>query len=196
MKKNTSYSLITLLSLVLSTFSFISINSYAAEKAEDSYAQTVKRMLQHRPEFSMLDIEGNIRTNTEWDGDVVVLNFWATWCPPCVREIPMFTKVQKEFADKGLQFVGVAVDDPQAVERFMKRVEINYPILVNDVDGITLAKKFGNRIGALPFTAIINRAGDIVFKRPGELHEMQLKRIIMPLLKEKAPAKEEKEKAV
>lgn len=193
MKKITSYSLIALLSLMLGTLSF---TSYAAEKSEDSYTQTVKRMLQQRPEFSMLDIEGNIRTNTEWDGKVVVLNFWATWCPPCVREIPMFTKVQKEFADKGLQFVGVAVDDPQAVERFMKRVEINYPILVNDVDGITLAKKFGNHIGALPFTAIINRAGDVVFKRPGELHEMQLKRIVMPLLKEKVPVKEEKEKAI
>lgn len=136
-----------------------------------------------RPEFSLRNIEDNKLTNiNEWDGKVLIINFWATWCPPCRREMPMFIKLQQQFADKGLQFIGVAIDDPGKVQDFIDSMMVNYPMLVGSQDAIDVAKAYGNRFGALPYTVIVDRNGIIRLTQRGELFKETILKYINVLL--------------
>jgi len=134
-----------------------------------------------RPNFSLPDLEKKIHSNREWDGKIVVVNFWATWCPPCVAEIPMFIELQKKYGKRGLQFIGVAIDDAESVKNFVDTMGINYPILLEHSRGTT-ARSFGNSLGALPFTAIVNQQGVIVDRQMGEISRQELLRVIQPML--------------
>ena len=132
--------------------------------------------------FTLNDMEGNQHQFSEWDGKVRVLNFWATWCPPCRKETPMFVEMQDELGDKGLQFVGVAIDEKQKVQDFMDTFGVNYPMLIGTDDAIEVAKQYGNRFGALPWTVVINREGMIVHAQGGEMTRQKADSIIRPLL--------------
>jgi len=135
-----------------------------------------------RPEFQLPDTEGKIRSISEWDNKVLVVNFWATWCPPCRREIPMFIDLQDRYADKGLQFIGVAIDKPDMVSDFIDTMGINYPILVGESDAMSITKQYGNRFGALPYTVVIDRSGNIIFRKRGEIDRDQILDTVLPLL--------------
>jgi thiol-disulfide isomerase/thioredoxin len=112
-----------------------------------------------------------------------VLNFWATWCPPCLKEIPDFIDLQKQYADKGLQFIGIALEDKEPVAEYAAKTKINYPILSGGDNGIALAHQLGNSMDAVPYTLIVNRQGQIIYRHPGELSKEQLLKVIAPLLK-------------
>ncbi len=131
-----------------------------------------------RAEFSAADLNGQLRNINEWDGQLIFLNFWATWCPPCKKEIPDFIELQKAYGDQGLQFIGIAIDNENAVAEFSENIGINYPTLVVEADGITLAKRYGNTIGALPYTVIINRDGEISHTIVGELSKIRAKELM------------------
>ncbi len=122
-----------------------------------------------RPEFNLPDINGKIRDVSEWDGDVVVINFWATWCPPCREEIPEFIKLQEKYADHGLQFIGIALQQAEDVREFASMMGMNYPILVGEEEVIQVSSEYGNSIGALPYTAIVDRQSRIAFLKRGPL---------------------------
>ena len=122
-----------------------------------------------RPDFSLPDLQGDIRDISEWDGKFIVLNFWATWCPPCRKEIPEFVTLQREYAELGLQFVGVAIDDRESVSQFSMEMDMNYPNLIAETQGIDLAQQYGNTHGALPFSVIIDPKGQILFRKIGIL---------------------------
>ncbi|HVS26261.1 MAG TPA: redoxin family protein [Burkholderiales bacterium] len=128
------------------------------------------------------DLNGQNQDLAQWRGKVLVVNFWATWCPPCREEIPQFVKIQDKYRDRGLVFVGVALDKKDAVEAYIKEVGINYPVLLGDLDAMELSRKAGNRAGALPFTAILDRKGKIVSTQLGGLTQAKLDAIITPLL--------------
>lgn len=140
------------------------------------------RVPEERPAFSLPDIDGATRRVREWDGKVLVINFWATWCPPCREEIPEFVALQQKYAPRGLQFVGVAIEEREAVLPFMEAVGINYPILLGQLTGIELSRKYGNRWGALPFTAVINREGRIVSVKGGSITRQEMEQAILPHL--------------
>ncbi len=135
-----------------------------------------------RPTFSLPDLQGQTHTSSEWDGKVVVVNFWATWCPPCLKELPTFIKLQARYAERGLQFIGIALDDHQKVQTFVKKMGINYPVLLGNQEVIAVAQRFGNRLGALPFTAVIDREGYIQWRHAGEMHEQKAEQVILSLL--------------
>lgn len=135
-----------------------------------------------RPDFSLKDLDGKVRHASEWDGKVVMINFWASWCPPCVREIPAFIKLQKDYADKGLVIVGIALDTTQSTTDFTDPMEINYPILIADQEGIALSQAYGNRLGVLPYTVIIDRKGKIIYTHRSELTYSLAEKVIKPLL--------------
>ena len=105
------------------------------------------------------DAEGREQSLGQWKGKVLVVNFWATWCGPCREEMPEFVKAQREFGGRGLQFVGIAIDEPAKVKEFAAELGLNYPALIGGFGGVELSKTQGNRLGALPFTIIIDRAG-------------------------------------
>jgi thiol-disulfide isomerase/thioredoxin len=101
-------------------------------------------------------------------GQPVVLNFWATWCPPCVKEMPELDRFAKAFAGQGGHVVGLAVDNPTAVRQFLAKTPVGYAIGLAGFDGTELSRKLGNSTGALPFTAMFDRQGRIVQRKLGE----------------------------
>ncbi|MCP4040967.1 MAG: TlpA family protein disulfide reductase, partial [Gammaproteobacteria bacterium] len=131
-----------------------------------------------RPEFSLNDLTGTPRRVREWDGRLLFVNFWATWCPPCLREIPTFIELQERYGSRGLQFLGVAIQDPVPVMEFVREAGINYPVLVGQEDAMQVAKEYGNRFGGLPFTAVVDRNGTILYARGGELSMEQAEKLI------------------
>ena len=137
--------------------------------------------MQH-PAFSLPDMDGGLRNIDEWQGQVIVVNFWATWCPPCLEEIPVFIELQKRLADRGLQIIGIALQQAHEVRDFANEMKINYPLLVGEQDAIRVATDYGTNIGALPYTAIINRNGRIAFVKRGPLTGKEAETIILSLL--------------
>jgi peroxiredoxin len=121
------------------------------------------------PEFILSDVNGVTHSSKEWDGKVVILNFWATWCPPCIKETPAFVQLQEKYQQAGVQFVGVAIDKKDAVLEFIDTYGVNYPMLIGEEDAIKVSKDYGNRYGALPYTVVINREGLIHFVQLGEM---------------------------
>lgn len=149
---------------------------------ESSPRQVQYKPLGQLPLFSLPDLEGRTRFSNEWLGKVLVINFWATWCPPCRREMPEFIELQKSQGSSGLQFVGIAIDSPDPVKEFAKSIGVNYPILIGDTDAISLSESLGNRFSSLPFTIVFNRAGKPVYSRVGEIDRRTLEEQVTPLL--------------
>lgn len=135
-----------------------------------------------RPAFTLRDLDGVPRAVSAWDGKVLVLNFWATWCQPCLREIPMFDQLQREHGPSGLQFIGVAIDDADAVRQFQATHAIDYPMLSGNQDAIAVAQSYGNDVGILPYTAVVDRSGTIRFIQYGEIDEARARAVLDPLL--------------
>ncbi|HUL41764.1 MAG TPA: TlpA disulfide reductase family protein [Burkholderiales bacterium] len=131
---------------------------------------------------TLRDLKGNDQPFEQWRGKVLVVNFWATWCPPCKKEIPQFIKVQEKYRSHGLVIVGVALDKKDAVSAYAADIGINYPLLIGGFGVMDLTRKAGNNAGALPFTLIIDRTGKIVATRYGGLTLDKLEPIIRPLL--------------
>ena len=140
-------------------------------------------MSQPRPEFTLPDLNGTHRAIKEWDGKVVAVNFWATWCGPCKEEIPQFNALQKKYGPRGMQFIGVAMDDRGSVKTYMKSNTIAYPVLVDGEDAAAqLAIRYGDDQGVVPYTAFIDRQGRIAFLQFGSMSEDLARQIIESLL--------------
>ena len=135
-----------------------------------------------RPDFAFIDQDGHKRRIADWDGKVMLVNFWATWCPPCLLEIPYLIGKQAEFASQGLQIVGIALDDVESVKRFAREVGLNYPTAQGAQSAMDIMREFGNQVGGLPFTALVNRSGEIVFRRSGVMSEQELGDLIRKLV--------------
>ncbi len=134
-----------------------------------------------RPEFAAVDLDGSVRNIKEWDGKVILLNFWATWCPPCKREIPDFIELQNEYGDQGFQIIGVAIDDEAAVREFVDKVGINYPIMPVQAEAVELSRRYGNASGGLPHSVFIDRNGEISATITGELSKKRATELLNQL---------------
>ena len=130
----------------------------------------------------LADLKGGAQTLRQWQGQVLVVNFWATWCAPCREEIPGFVRLQERYGPRGLQFVGIAIDQPDKVAEFSREFHINYPLLMGELETIELMRQAGNRAGVLPYTLVIDRDGKLVSREPGGLKESRLERMVQPLL--------------
>ncbi len=133
-------------------------------------------------QVSLATLDNGKASLAQWQGKVLVVNFWATWCAPCRKEIPEFVKMQTELEAKGLQFVGIAIDDVEQVRTYAKQIGINYPILVGEIDATELGRALGNEMGALPYTVIFDRGGRVVKTVLGGTNEAHLAPILQPLL--------------
>ena len=129
-------------------------------------------------EWSFMTLTGESKALSSWPGKVTVLNFWATWCPPCLREIPAFMAIQNELGADGVQFIGIALDQVEAVTPFVADKGVNYPILVGDADVIRFMQTLGNEIGGLPYTAVIDAHGEVLFTHQGEWHAEDARQIL------------------
>ncbi len=131
---------------------------------------------------SFPDMESNSQALAQWRGKVLIVNFWATWCEPCLKEIPEFIRMQQKFGDQGLQIVGIAVDNAANVREFAAKYRMNYPVLIGELDAIELAKVAGNKHGGLPFTVVVDRTGQLIATELGGLDEQKLMAIIEPAM--------------
>ncbi len=137
------------------------------------------------PSLRRLDLDGEIRSLDEWRGRVVLLNFWASWCPPCQYEIPDFVRWQAEHGERGLQVVSVGLDAPRKLANVRRTLGINYPVMVaslEDPGNRGLLERWGNDSGILPYTVVIDRAGNIVRRHKGRFGDVEFRRYVQPLL--------------
>ena len=134
-------------------------------------------------DFHFVDQHGEEHRFSEWRGAAVrVVNFWGTWCPPCVHEIPMLIALQESFREDGVQIIGVAVDDPADAFAMAKELGMNYPTMADSRRSLDLLRAFGNRTGALPFTAFVDSEGVIRDHHTGALTAEQARETLQALL--------------
>ena len=119
--------------------------------------------------------EGVIYDTNQWRNKLLVLNYWASWCPPCVEEMPVLEKSHHAYKDKNVVFVGIGVDSPSNIREFLLKTKISYPITVSPLDGVNWAKSMGNPSGGLPFTVLIDEKGVIKKTKLGKITEDELK---------------------
>jgi thiol-disulfide isomerase/thioredoxin len=132
--------------------------------------------------LSLPDTSGQQQSLAQWRGKVLVVNFWATWCEPCRKEMPEFVRAQRDLGPKGLQFVGIAVDQRDKVEQFAKELDLNYPALIAGYDAVDLSKSLGNELSALPFTIVLDRKGNVATTQLGPFKPDKLRATIDSLL--------------
>ncbi|MDH4149740.1 MAG: TlpA family protein disulfide reductase [Betaproteobacteria bacterium] len=127
-------------------------------------------------------LDGTVQSLAAFRGKVLVINYWATWCAPCREEIPLFIRLQGEFADKNLQFVGIAIDQVDKVRDFAKEFQINYPVLLAGIEAMELSRQAGNKAGVLPYTLVLDRSGAIAVRLVGAISEARMRKELAPLL--------------
>ncbi|THF61739.1 TlpA family protein disulfide reductase [Pseudothauera rhizosphaerae] len=132
--------------------------------------------------LSLPDLAGTPQSLAQWQGKVLVVNFWATWCAPCRKEIPDFAAVSQRLAGDPVQFVGLSIDSAEKVRAFHKEFAVPYPLLVGTPDTLRVAAELGNKAQALPFTVILDRGGRIAHVKLGTLKADELEGRIRALL--------------
>jgi len=107
-------------------------------------------------------------------GKPLLINFWATWCPPCIEELPLVDRFYRDQASNGWQVVGLAIDQPSSVRKFLARTPVSFPVGLAGMQGTELVKQLGNTQGGLPFTMVFNRAGNVAARKMGQLLPAEL----------------------
>ena len=129
-------------------------------------------------DFTMPTIDGKQLTLSDHKGKLILLNFWASWCPPCRFEIPDFIKLQKKYKDKNFTFIGIAMENLDDAKKYSEEVGINYPIVYENGAGRALSSAYGNSAGALPYSILISRDQKIIATYPGLLTPTRLSKAI------------------
>lgn len=122
------------------------------------------------------DVKGESVAMAKWKGQALVLNFWATWCAPCVEEMPELTALQKEIEPKNIQILGIGIDNPASISAFAEKYQIGYPLYVAGIDGSELSRQMGNQAGGLPFTVLLDASGKVRKTYLGRLKMDELRR--------------------
>ena len=131
--------------------------------------------------FELDGLDGNKRSFSEWEGSHRIVNFWATWCAPCRREIPLLKAFQDEHGADGFQVIGIAVEFPEPVIAYAEHAKFNYPILVGEQDAMAVAESSGISFIGLPFTMIVGRDNTLIGAHMGEVHQEHLDDIVRVL---------------
>ena len=134
------------------------------------------------PALILPDLNGTLQAITQWQGKILVANYWATWCPPCREEMPAFSRLQTKYSSNGVQFVGISIDSAYKVREFQKATPVNYPLLIGNMEAIESSVRLGNAAQALPFTAIFDRSGQLSSVKLGRLSESDLEQRLQALL--------------
>ena len=130
---------------------------------------------------SLPDAAGVTQRFDQWQGKILVVNFWATWCAPCVKEMPELSALQTALAGKPIQIVGIGIDSAANIREFANKYKISYPLMVAGMAGAKITRAFGNQVGGLPYTVIIGRRGEIHKTYTGQLNMEELRRDLFAL---------------
>lgn len=132
---------------------------------------------------SFVDLEGRTRRLLDWRGQVVLCNFWATWCAPCREEVPLLVAAKRQYASDGLEVVGIGIDHVDKIRDFAAKYRVNYPLLVAGSEAIEMMRDLGNKAGALPYTVLLDRAGSVAGRRLGAFRKEELSEAVTRLLR-------------
>jgi len=135
-----------------------------------------------RPDYTLAREDGAWVSASDFDGRVVLVNFWATWCQPCRAEMPMLVALQSENDPADFQVVGIALDEVQQARDFARELGVDYPVLVGTTDVMAVVRVYGNVSGVLPYSVLIDREGTIRWTHLGELEESDLRERVRELL--------------
>jgi peroxiredoxin len=135
------------------------------------------------PAFRLQGLDGETHRLDEWKGKVIMLNFWATWCAPCRYEIGDFVKYQEQYGPRGLQIVGIGLDEERKLKNVARTLGIDYPVLVADsAKNPGLLPQWGNPTQMVPYTVVIDRDGRLKYIHRGQMHEDAFDEFVLPLL--------------
>ena len=178
MRGRRRWALLAVASLLAGIAAFFVSRAFLTAPAPLPDAAQPAVMPEHRPDITLADREGRPRALSEWDGRPLVINFWATWCAPCRREIPMLNALARDKRAAGFTVIGIAIDFREDVLRYLEKTPIDYPVLIGEEDGLAAAQSFGMASIGLPFTAFTDRQGRIATIHVGELHRPQAEVIL------------------
>ncbi len=126
-------------------------------------------------ELTFDDADGRPQPMAQWKGGPLVVNFWATWCPPCVEEMPDLQRIRDEYRARGVEVVGIGIDNPTKIREFRDRFGITLPLLVAGAGGTELSRTLGNRTGVLPYTVLVAHDGQVVQRKIGQIKPPELR---------------------
>lgn len=132
--------------------------------------------------LTLPDLSGKQQALKQWQGKVLVVNYWATWCPPCREEVPGFARLQTKFGANGVQFIGISIDTADKVAEFQTTTPVNYPLLIGETSAIQSSETLGNSRQALPFTAVLDQKGRVAQVKLGRFSEAELEHTLETLV--------------
>ena len=184
--KPTRILVIAVIGLLIGAGTGLGIRLLKTADTETASVDTTKvaRPLETLPAFRFPDLEGRVRDSSEWGDRILVLNFWAAWCPPCREETPLFVDLQERYAGDNVRFVGIAIDDREPVRDFVDTYGVEYPVLIGGLDAIALSRRLGNRFEGLPFTVVAEPGGKIILRHEGGLRREQLEPVLKQAIEE------------
>ncbi|MFZ6815289.1 TlpA family protein disulfide reductase [Undibacterium sp. Rencai35W] len=159
------------------TFGVVAANKQLAPSAPKN--ASVAQLLA----LSLPDSKGQIQKLAQWQGKFLLVNFWATWCGPCVQEMPELSALQKDLASANVQLLGLGIDSPTNIADFAKKYQITYPLFAAGMEGTELSRQLGNQAGGLPFTVLIAPDGSVAKQYLGRLKMDELRADISKLTK-------------
>jgi len=130
---------------------------------------------------SLPDANGTSQALARYRGKPVVVNFWASWCAPCVQEMPALSALSQQYAPKSIQFIGIGVDTAANIATFLNKVPVKYPVYVAGFGGADISRNLGDAAGGLPFTVVIDRTGVVRYSKLGKVDEVELKQVLARL---------------
>ena len=162
---------------------FVAYDQLKARTAQTSVpapapAAPASQLVETLPQFQLADREGQMRSLQDWPDQALIVNFWATWCAPCRREIPLLQQLQRDHGPEGFQVIGIAVDFRDKVLAYADEMQIEYPLLIGEQEALDAAAAFGVEAVGFPFTVFSDRQGRIVTAHMGELTAAQASLIL------------------
>ena len=152
------------------------------ESGKDAETMTATSSSLRILDLVLNDLKGQPQAFSQWRGKLLIVNYWATWCIPCREEMPGFSRLQDKYHDKGVQFVGISIDNAAKIAEFVKLTPVSYPLLIGDIGVMESSAALGNTRQALPFTAVFDRQGRLVSTKLGRLPEAILERQLIELM--------------